>query len=408
VNGWLLGAVLALWIAVVWALLAWVVRGRRAPRARKIVVFADGIADGEADRIVRSMGGRVVRRLPLVNAAVCDLADAAAFVALSAHQQVTRVDEDLPVHAYPCLWCRPEPASAPQPPETVPWGVARIGAPSAWKETPPNLGAGLEVGVLDTGVDLAHPDLSPNLAAGVNFVDPRRPPADDNGHGTHVTGTLAAALNGIGVVGVAPKVRLRPVKVLDKEGSGSLSGIVQGLDWCVRRGIRLVNLSLGSPEGNTTFAEAVARAAEAGVVLVAAAGNAGPGPDTLGYPARYPQVIAVGATTAADAVAEYSSRGAELAVVAPGDAIPSTWPGGQYRELSGTSMATPHVTGLAALLLAAEPGLTPVQVKERLKVAARPLPGLAPHDQGTGLVDAGRTLGRQASPDGGSVAQEAQ
>lgn len=324
------------------------------------------------------------------------MSDAKAIVTLSSHQQVARVDDDLEVRAYGCRWFRKESPPPAQPEESVPWGVARVNAPSAWNSEPPDLGAGVDVAVLDTGVDLTHPDLSPNLAAGVNLVDPRRSPADDNGHGTHVAGSLAAALNGLGVVGVAPQVRLHPVKVLDNEGSGTLSGIIKGLDWCVKNGIRVINLSLGSPEGNSTFREAVARTADAGITLVAAAGNAGPDQDTVGYPARYPQVIAVGATTALDSVAEYSSRGPEVTVVAPGDSIRSTWPGGQYRELSGTSMAAPHVSGLVSLLLAAEPGLDPAAIKERLQGAAEPLPGLGSDDQGKGLVDAGHLLQRHS------------
>lgn len=391
-NASLLVALVVLGIVLAGALFGRLARRRRRPRARAIVVFADGTADREVKRIVRSMGGKVVGYLPLVNAAVCDLSDAEAIVTLSSHQQVARVDDDLEVRAY-CRWLRKDSSPQAQPAESVPWGVARVDAPSAWNGVPPDLGSGVDVAVLDTGIDLTHPDLSPNLAAGVNLVDPRRPPADDNGHGTHVAGSLAAALNGFGVVGVAPKVRLHPVKVLDNQGSGTLSGIIQGLDWCVKNGIRVVNMSLGSPEGNSTFREAIAQAAEAGITLVAAAGNAGPNPDTVGYPARYPEVIAVGAMTASDSVAAYSSRGPEVTVVAPGDAISSTWPGGGYRELSGTSMAAPHVSGLVSLLLAAEPDLKPAAVKERLQNAAEPLHGLGPEDQGKGLVGVRSLLG---------------
>lgn len=398
-----LGMILLLAAAGVLLTAGWRYRRRRRPCARRIVVFAPGTADREADRIVRSMHGRIVKRLPLINGAVCELAEPDA-VTLSAHERVTRVDDDLQVHAY-CrfldrLFWKPQPPVAqPQPPEAIPWGVERIGAPAAWNEAGAGQGAGVDVAVLDTGVDLGHPDLSPNLAAGVNVLSPRRPPADDNGHGTHVSGIIAAAQNSLGVVGVAPRVRIHPVKVLDRNGGGTLSDIVEGLDWCVRNGIRVANLSLGSPEGNATFAQAVARAIDEGVVVVAAAGNNGPFPDTIGYPARYPEVVAVGATTQKDQVAEFSSRGEGLDVVAPGDAILSTWPQGSYREVSGTSMACPHVAGLAALLLAANPGLTPQQVAERLKGTAVPLAGFAPEEQGAGLVDAGRALARTYLPD---------
>lgn len=394
-----LGAAIALWVTSVGSLLTFFRRGRRKPYARKIVIFTPGTADAEADRIVHSMGGRVVKRLPSINGALYELNSLAAVMTLSADHRVTRVDDDLPVHAYACRWLQPSaPPAPPQPAEQIPWGVTRLEAPAVWDKTPPNVGAGVKVAVLDTGADLKHPDLSPNLAAGVNILDPRRPPADDHGHGTHVTGILAAARNRLGVVGVAPGAKVCPVKVLDREGGGSLSDIVQGLEWCAQHGIRVVNLSLGSPEGNASFAEAVANAAAAGIVIVAAAGNSGPGQDTIGYPARYPQVVAVAATTFQDSVADYSSRGTQLAVAAPGDRVTSTWLNGGYEALSGTSMAAPHVAGLVALLLAAEPGLTPAQVRERLKVAAVPLAGWGPEEQGAGLVNAPRTLARSLTP----------
>lgn len=386
----------SLWMAIVLGLVIggtllchWARRHRRRASTRRIVVFAPETRPEEAAHIVRSLGGRLVQPLPLINGAVCELARDADATALSAHERVARVDEDLRVQAYPfCRWFQRPRKMAPQPAEQVPWGVERVGAPALWRQAPPTTGAGVKVAVLDTGIDLSHPDLSPNLAAGVNVLNPRRPASDDNGHGTHVAGIIAAALNGLGVMGTAPRARLYPVKVLDRHGAGLLSDIIKGLEWCVQQGIQVANLSLGSPEGNATFAEAVARAAAAGVVVVAAAGNAGPGPDTLGYPARYPQTIAVGATTRDDAVAGFSSRGAELDLVAPGDRITSTWLNGSYQELSGTSMAAPHVAGLAALLLEREPWLSPAQVKARLQTLARPLNGWPPEAQGAGLASA--------------------
>jgi subtilisin len=375
--------------------------GRGRPCTRKIVTFAAGTTDAEARRIVRSLGGRMVRHLPLINGAVCELDHATDLTALTTHEQVARVDDDLQVQAYPlCSWFRRPTAPPPsQPPESVPWGVVRIGAPLLWEAGEAGQGAGVKVAVLDTGVDPQHPELSPNLAAGVNVLNPRRPPLDDHGHGTHVAGIIAAAQNGLGVVGVAPRVRLYPVKVLDKEGGGHLSDVVAGLEWCVRQGIQVANLSLGSPEGNSTFADALAKAKATGMVLVAAAGNAGPGPDTLGYPARYPQTIAVGATTRSGAVANFSSRGDELDLVAPGEGILSTWPGGGYHTLSGTSMAAPHVSGLAALLLARNPGLSPAEVKDRLQQSADALPGWPPEAQGAGLVNGRRAAGGRITLD---------
>ena len=226
--------------------------------------------------------------------------------------------------------------------ETVPTGINQIKAPLAWDAT---RGKGVKVAVLDTGIDPNHPDLASNYRGGVSFVPGESNPMDYNRHGTHCAGIIAAALNGVGVVGVAPAAYLYAVKVLSRSGSGNWSWLIAALDWCTKNGIHIASMSLGgsAPAAVQTMCDlAFAR----GVLLVAAAGNsAGP----VEHPARYGSVIAVSAIDGANQLAPFSCRGPEVELCAPGVQVLSTVPGGGYARLSGTSMACPHVSGAAAL-----------------------------------------------------------
>jgi subtilisin len=226
--------------------------------------------------------------------------------------------------------------------ETVPAGINQVKAPLAWDAT---RGKGIKVAVLDTGIDFNHPDLATNYRGGVSFVPDETSPMDFNRHGSHCAGIIAAALNGVGVVGVAPAAYLYAVKVLSRGGSGNWSWLIAGLDWCMKNGIHIASMSLGgtAPSAVQTMCDlAFAR----GVLLVAAAGNsAGP----VEHPARYGSVIAVSAIDGANVLASFSCRGPEIELCAPGVQVLSTVPGGGYARLSGTSMACPHVAGAAAL-----------------------------------------------------------
>lgn len=227
--------------------------------------------------------------------------------------------------------------------ETVPSGIAQIKAPAAWDTT---RGKGIKVAVLDTGIDAGHPDLAANVKVGVSFVAGESSTMDFNRHGTHCAGTIAAALNGQGVVGVAPAAYLYPVKVLAANGSGAWSNLISGLDWCIGNGIHIASMSLGASSAPTAVKTMCDLAWSRGVLLVAAAGNsAGP----VEHPARYPSVIAVSAIDSANTLASFSCRGPEVELCAPGVSVLSTIPGGGYATLSGTSMACPHAAGVAAL-----------------------------------------------------------
>ncbi|MFI5344864.1 MAG: S8 family peptidase [Elusimicrobiota bacterium] len=263
----------------------------------------------------------------------------------------------------------------------VPWGIARVNAPNAWAVTK---GEGVKVAVIDTGIDCNHPDLRANCAGGYNALDSSKSTMDDNEHGTHVSGTIAGVLDGKGVVGVAPKARLYAVKVLDKDGAGGLSSIIKGLIWAGRNRMDVANMSLGAPMGTIFMRAAVKYAQMEGVVVIAAAGNDG---KAVGYPAAYPEAIAVSALTPNEGIADFSSRGAKVEFIAPGEDVKSSIPGGRYANFDGTSMATPHVTGLAALAVArGAHGLD--QVRAALKRAAKRVPGLKPEEQGAGVIDA--------------------
>ena len=353
--------------------------------ARQIVVFKGSTSDTAAqEAVVASVGAQWLKPLRLINAAAV-VVPPASQRALAAHPAVLRVDPDVVVQALdqPVVPVAkpPKPTPAPGPAQQLPWGVDRIDAEKVW----PNTGAGVKVAVLDTGIDLDHPDLVDNVKGGVNTINPRKKPNDDNGHGTHVAGIIAAVNNSIGVIGVAPGASLYAVKVLNASGSGYLSDIIEGLQWSVEHSIQVVNMSLGTSSDVQSFHEAIAAAAYKHVIVVASAGNSGPGDDTVLYPAKYPEVIAVAATDQSDAAASFSSTGLAVELAAPGVSIYSTVKGGGYAYMSGTSMAAPHVSGTAALVIAAGRS----DVRDRLCRTATDL-GTSGRDEiyGCGLVNA--------------------
>jgi len=270
------------------------------------------------------------------------------------------------------------------------WGVKRIGAGIVHGY---NKGAGINVSIIDTGIDYTHEDLDANYKGGYDFVNDDADPMDDNGHGTHCAGIVAAEDNGEGVVGVAPEAHLYAVKVLDSAGSGYLSDVIAGIQWSIDNGMQVISMSLGTDTDYQSLHDACDAAYEAGIVLVAAAGNdylrrGRTEFDTVDYPARYDSVIAVGATDSNDEKASFSSTGADVELAAPGVDILSTYPGG-YEYMSGTSMACPHVAGTAALVMVSEPTFTNSEVRQRLQATADDL-GAAGFDYwyGYGLVDA--------------------
>lgn len=279
-------------------------------------------------------------------------------------------------------WIEP-PADQPQdishfidPDETdeMDWGHSNMKVPSAWKTA---TGKGVKVAVLDTGADHDHRDLVDQILDSKDFTNSRSGANDVHGHGTHTAGTVAAARNETGLVGVAPDAKLLIGKVLSDRGSGSNFGITQGIDWAVEQGADVISMSLGGPSPDEWTHEAIKRAVARGVIVVCSAGNSGPREDSDGWPARYPESVSVAASDSNNLIARFSSRGSSVIIAAPGVNVRSCYPGDRYATMSGTSMACPHVAGAAALYVewARANGVKPSadDFKARLAKAAQDL-----------------------------------
>lgn len=271
------------------------------------------------------------------------------------------------------------------------WALARIGAREAWQT---GTGEGIIIAVLDTGVDLNHSDLDDSLwrnedeiagdgvdndgngfvddAHGWDFANSDANPDDGHSHGTHVAGIIAAEDNGQGVVGIAHGSEIMAVKVLGDNASGSWASITRGIDYAIQSGAKIINMSLGAGWVPASLIAAVARAEEAGVIIVAAAGN--DGLDGALYPAalaeQFDNVISVAASTAQNRLAgfsNYSSDGTTVDLAAPGEAVISAMPGGRIGAKSGTSMAAPVVAAALAVIWSAYPTLPYAQVIDYLE-----------------------------------------
>jgi thermitase len=261
------------------------------------------------------------------------------------------------------------------------WGLQKILAPSAWDYTQGS--ASILIAVVDTGIDGSHPDLTSKIAGRANFTTDSD--VDDNGHGSHVAGIAAADTNnGIGVAGTGFNTDLLSVKVLEGSGNGYYSWVANGITWAADNGAKIINLSLGGLSSSQTLQQAVAYAWSKGAIVVAASGNNGN--SIPFYPAYYPNVVSVAATDTNDQKAYFSNYGNWVTIAAPGVNIISTYQGG-YAYLSGTSMATPFVSGVAALIWSEHPEWTNAQVVSQLESSADHIPGTGSYWQ-YGRVDA--------------------
>ena len=291
--------------------------------------------------------------------------------------------------------------------QTTSTGISRVNAPANT-----NKGTGIGVAVIDTGIDLTHPDLQANIIANTSCIRGKKTGNDDNGHGSHVAGTIAALNNSIGVVGVTPEAKLIAVKVLNSAGSGTWSSVICGIDWVTanstKYNIKVANMSLGGSGssdnncGNTNndaLHKAICNSTAAGVTYAVAAGNSSADANTF-VPAAYDDTVitvsaladsdgkpgGLGSATsygADDTFASFSNYGSVVDFGAPGVSIYSTWKNGGYNTISGTSMASPHVAGSAALYIKSHPGSTWSQVRDGLKAAAEALN--AGHSDPSGL-----------------------
>ena len=360
--------------------------------------YVVGIAPDRGLETVREAADSVRRELDFgdIGRAVSGRFSDAALEALENNPNVRYVEENDRMHALE---------------QTVPYGIEKVDADVAIDEG--NTGDGVGIAIIDTGIDARHETLEANLGEGwaateaacqddcggglfcsANDIDTCYAEwDDDNDHGTHVAGTAGAADDGEGVLGVAPDATLHAVKVLDCCGSGSYDDIAAGIQWSADRGHEVQNMSLGG-DASDVVADAVAYAAERNVTMVAAAGNDGECSDCVSYPAAYDEVIAVSATDENDDLAGFSSTGPEVELAAPGVDVLSSIPRDDYDEFDGTSMASPHVAGGAAQVVAS--GTTDrEEVRRQLKTAADDI-GLDDNEQGAGRLNVADALGLES------------
>ncbi len=336
--------------------------------------------------LVEAFGGEVYMEYDIVDALAVTL-PAKAISALERNPLIDYIEEDGQAFALEAL-----PVQNNANDQVVPWGIDRVFGDETYSfdTWDYSTGEGIGVAVLDTGIDENHPDLEDKVVGGVSYIDGEAWGTDDNSHGTHIAGTIAALDNDIGVVGVSPGVSLYDVKVLDTAGMGSLSSVVAGIDWAAgQEEVDILSMSLGFLSSYSTLRNACDNAYAAGKLLVAAAGNSGDWIffNSIVYPARYNSVIAVAASDEDDRRASFSSTGPQIELIAPGVDVLSTEPGGGYRYGSGTSMATPHVSGVAALVWSLDSELTNSEVRVLLQETAEDL-ALASRVQGHGMVRA--------------------
>lgn len=430
---------------------------------RKIVVFVEGTPWKVQKQVIERSGSQVLNVLELINGVAIRLPEtdtAKALSTLQADPTVEAVYDDPTIAAQSTAsvsadglitFIKP----APEPTrELYAWGLDRISIPYIHEDQPQVAGRGVDVAILDTGIDRDHPDLKPAIVSCVNARagEDETNCQDDNGHGTHIAGIIAAQLNKRGVIGAAPQSRLHAIKVLDKNGVAQVSDLISGLGLVQAKKIELVNMSLGFPQEwgpYPALEKAIKRLHDAGVIMVASAGNrnprpvpiaAGAGGDGAGgdtacatgqslppdektaqgaggdgaggdgtmfcyqttlvkLPAAYPWVIAVGATDENDKVTDYSRSGKEMGehgVVAPGGTKSGEWLlstniGGGYGLGIGTSQAAAHVTGALALMQEHKRGILFKDVLGLLMRRGRSY-GLPPEWEGGGMIDAERVV----------------
>jgi len=379
-------------ILVVTAVLALAAVTLGAPGGRVDVLI--GFKDLPDAALVRAHGGAVTAVFDIVPALAATVPES-ALAGLQRNPNVEYVEEDR------ALFAIYDPAT-----EALPWGIARIGASSAWLGG--NTGAGVRVAIIDTGIDAGHPDLAANYTLGYDFYRRDAVPNDENGHGTHVAGIIAALDDGpnyggrnagTSVIGVGPQIDLLIAKFLGPSGSGSTSQEVSAIQWAVKNKARVISMSYGSYYASRTEQKALNNAYAKGIYLAAAAGNDGL-PITI-YPAGYANVVSVAATDSSNQVAYFSNYNSDVELAAPGVNILSTMPtyvawlntnyglARMYEYLSGTSMACPHVSGSAALFIGKHPTWSVTQVRDRLNSTAVDLgPAGRDADFGYGLVNA--------------------
>jgi len=331
---------------------------------RLVVTLQPGTTHARADRVARVPGGRLVERIDQLNVRVVEVPAAAVANARSRWARLAEVASVETDGAVSVDWLPPDPKWGKQVEQRL------VRAQRAW-----DLERGERttiVAVVDTGVQLNHPDLAVRLVPGRDFVNNDGRPADDNGHGTSVAGVIAATANSIGVVGMCNRCRIMPIKALAANGTGLWTVAAKGIIWAADHGADVVNMSFGGPVGGDILQDAIRYARDKGVVVVGSAGNYGT--TAPFYPGAFPEVFSVAAATTRDLRYDWSNASTSwVEVAAPGctwsSALHST-----YGGFCGTSAAAPMVSGIAALVRSARPGITRSQVEAILKAATVEVP----------------------------------
>lgn len=373
---------------------------RRFEAGRILVKFKVGVSEADREALLAEHGLEQLRDLLGLNVGLLQTeegSELSVVEALNASPLVEYAEPDYIYQAFETLSSEAllsetvTPALVPNDPlYGDQWGLAKINAPGAWDFTTGS--ANVTIAVLDSGVDLSHPDLTPKFTSGYNAIFALGLPQDRDGHGTHVAGIAAGATNnGTGTAGTAWGARIMPVKALTRFG-GSTSNIAEGIVWATDNGANVINMSLGGTQNSTTLHSAVQYAYARNVLLVAAMGNEFQTGNFTNYPAAYAEVMAVAATDRNDQHASFSNSGNHVEVSAPGVDILSTYRAGTvstYTSLSGTSMSTPFVSGLAALLFSVNPSLTAADVRAIIIISSTDVgaPGWD-SETGWGRIDA--------------------
>jgi thermitase len=337
-----------------------------------VIKFKPGTRADQRAAEVQAKGGRLFDRIAALDT---DLAEFSALVGkrnpratealINAFKNNPHIEYIEPNYLYSADFTPNDPSLSQQ------WAWNRIQAFQAWDVTQGS--SSVTIAVIDTGIQNTHADLDAKGGGGYDFVSGDSTPQDGNGHGTHVAGSAAAETNNsTGGAGTCPNCRLMGVRVLDNNGSGTLANVASGITYAADNGAKVINLSLGG-SGSTTLQNAVNYAWNAGLFLACAAGNSNTSSTTNAYPGAYTNCFAVASTTSTDARSSFSNYGTWVEVAAPGDGIYSTWNNGGYNTISGTSMASPHVAGLAGLL--ASQGLTNAQIRDRICSTSDPISG---------------------------------
>jgi subtilisin len=345
-----------------------------AEETENYIVFLDSKYDSKS---LADMGIEVVQHYENINAATINISDSQLPI-IQSLGIINKASKENPVKVNA---------------QVIPWGHTNINLDS--KQPADLSGKNVKIAILDTGADINHPDLSikKGFCALQNCPNSYR---DDNGHGTHVAGVIAAKNNSIGIVGVAPDAEIYAVKALDSRGNGTTTTIMSGLDWAISQNVDIINMSLTTPYDDVGMKAMIDRAYQKGITVIAAAGNSGTrtgSEETVLYPAKFPNVIAVSGVNQSNNRVSSSSTGKEVELAAPGENIYSTYPTSLdsrgYAHMTGTSMAAPFVTGLAALYKEKFPYISNIKIRELLRKNAKDLgaPGRDPF-YGYGLAQA--------------------